>query len=75
MVCCVTSRRVSIHHEQKDGSEFSNVSFASDDDNDNSDLIEYDQEVDKTHIEDYGQDVLKQTQGYLHSNNCCEKFI
>ena len=35
--------------------EFSDVTFASNDDNDNSDLIECDQEVDKTHIEDYGQ--------------------
>ena len=36
---------------QKDDSEFSDVSFASDDDNDNSDLNECDQEVEKTPIE------------------------
>ena len=38
---------------QNNGSEFSNVTFASDDDNDNSDLIECDQKVDKTPVEDY----------------------
>ena len=43
----------SVHHDQKDGSEFSDVTLASEDDNDNSDLIECDQEVDKTPIEDY----------------------
>ena len=31
-------------------------------DSDNSDLIESDQEVDKTPFEDYGQDVLKPSQ-------------
>ena len=41
----------SVYHDQKDGSEFSDVTFASDDYN--SDLIECDQEVNKTPIEDY----------------------
>ena len=54
LVCCATSERVPIHNYQKDGSEFSDVTFASDDDNDISDLNECDQEVDKTPIEDYG---------------------
>ena len=36
---CATSERVSIHHDQKDGSEFSDVTLASEDDNDNSDVI------------------------------------
>ena len=48
----------SVYHDQKDGSEFSNVTLASKDDNDNSDLNECDQEVEKTPIEDYGQDVI-----------------
>ena len=39
LVCCATSERVSIHHDQKDGSEFSDVTLASEDDNDNSDVI------------------------------------
>ena len=39
-------------HEGDACGEFSDVTFASDDDNDNSDLIECDQEVDKTPIED-----------------------
>ena len=43
----------SVYHDQKDGSEFSDVTLSSEDDNDNSDLIECDQEVDKTPIEDY----------------------
>ena len=30
---------VSIHHDQKDGSEFSDVTLASEDDYDNSDVI------------------------------------
>ena len=30
----------SVHHDQKDGSEFSDVTLASEDDNDNSDLNE-----------------------------------
>ena len=30
---------VSIHHDQKDGSEFSDVTLASEDDNDNLDVI------------------------------------
>ena len=47
---------------QNDGSDFSDVTFAHDDDNDNSNLIECDQEVDKTPIEDYSQDVLKPSQ-------------
>ena len=29
----------SVHHDQKDGSEFSDVTLASEDDNDNSDVI------------------------------------
>ena len=29
----------SVYHDQKDGSEFSDVTFASEDDNDNSDVI------------------------------------
>ena len=48
----------SMQHVQKDGSEFSDVTLASDDDNDNSDLNECDLEVHKTPIEDYGQDVI-----------------
>ena len=48
----------SVYHDQKDGSEFSDVTLASEDDNDNSDLNECDQEVEKTPIEDYGQDVI-----------------
>ena len=43
----------SVYHDQKDGSDFSDVTLASEDDTDNSDLIECDQEVDKTPIEDY----------------------
>ena len=39
MVRCATSNRVSIHHDQNDGSEFSDVTLASEDDNDNSDVI------------------------------------
>ena len=39
MVCCATSERVSIHHDQKDCSEFSDVTLASEDDNDNLDVI------------------------------------
>ena len=48
----------SVYHDQKDGSEFSDVTLASEDDNDISDLNECDQEVNKTPIEDYGQDVI-----------------
>ena len=48
--------------------------FASDDDNDNSDLIECDQEVDKTPIEDYGQDVLKPSQMY-HNKPTVKKSV
>ena len=48
----------SVYHDQKDGSDFSDVTLASEDDNDNSDLNECDQEVEKTPIEDYGQDVI-----------------
>ena len=44
----------SVYHDQKDGSEFSDVTLASEDDNDNSDS----NEVEKTPIEDYGQDVI-----------------
>ena len=44
--------------KEKDCSEFSDVTFASDDDNDNSDLNECDQEVEKTPIQDYCQDVI-----------------
>ena len=40
--------------------EFSDVTFASDDDNDNSDLIECDQQFDKTPIEDVA--VIEKTQ-------------
>ena len=43
----------SVYHDQKDGSEFSDVTLASEDDNDNSNLNECDQEVEKTPIEDY----------------------
>ena len=39
MVRCATSNRVSIHHDQNDGSEFSDVTLASEDDNDSSDVI------------------------------------
>ena len=39
MVCCATSERVSIHHDQKDGSEFSDVTIAFKFDNDNWDVI------------------------------------
>ena len=39
MVRCATSNRVSIHHDQNDGSEFSDVTLASEDDNDNLDAI------------------------------------
>ena len=44
----------SVYHDQKDGSEFSDVTLASEDDNDNLDLNECNQEVGKTPIEDYG---------------------
>ena len=37
MVCCVTSKRVSIHHDLR--SEFSDVTLVSEDDNDNSNVI------------------------------------
>ena len=47
-----------MYHDLKDGSEFSDVTLSSEDDNDNSDLSECDQEVEKTPIEDYGQDVI-----------------
>merc|ERR1712055_321273 len=39
LVCCATSERVPIHNDQKDGSEFSDVTLVSEDDNDNSDVI------------------------------------
>ena len=39
MVRCATSNRVSIHHDQNDGSEFSDVTLASENDNDNLDAI------------------------------------
>ena len=55
-------KKFSKGEDLQDGSVFSDVTLASDDDNDNSDLIECDQEVDKTPIEDYGQDVLKPSQ-------------
>ena len=45
-------------HEGDACGEFSDVTFASDDDNDISDLNEFHQEVEKTPIEDYGQDVI-----------------
>ena len=48
----------SVYHDQEDGSDFSDVTLASEDDNDNSDLNECDQEVEKVHMEDYGQDVI-----------------
>ena len=41
----------SLYHDQKDGSEFYDVTLASEDDNENSDLNECDQEVEKTPIE------------------------
>ena len=47
-----------MYHDQKDGSEFSDVTLASEDDIDNSDLNECDQEVEKTPIEEYGRDVI-----------------
>ena len=42
--------------------ELSDVTFASDDDNDNSDLIECDQQFDKTPIEDVA--VIEKTQRF-----------
>ena len=57
----------SVYHDQKDGSEFSDVTLASEDDNDNSDLNECDQEVEKTPIEDYGQDVRVLSTSLSHS--------
>ena len=45
----------SVYHDQKDGSEFSDVTLASEDDNDNQDLNECDQEARVTS----GHDTLK----------------